>query len=384
MDRYARSNLLKGIAVSPVGLPNRGSAPTWLAAAALFLGLFLGACNLANQGEATSTATPNITQAYQTVEARLTEIVALTPTLPPTPVPTESGQVTPTPSVTPTASRTPQPITPSPTLPCDRAAAGSPLDITIPDDTRLNPGEPFSKEWGLVNTGTCAWTADYAAVWFSGEMMSAPSVASLDQTVDPGESVVIAVEMVAPVAPGTYQGNWKLRNETGLLFGIGPNGDSPFWVRIEVIGSTTTTPDPSPSLTPEPGASPTLSPTPTPTPETQVSGTVSLQAGELIDLDTLQIPGASPDLLFDTGESNGFWLTPQGNVRLGVFGSSEPSPNNCLNTNLGGSALPVDSLPTGSYLCYLTSQGLYGWARLLNLDSTGAVLDLEVLTWAQP
>ncbi len=384
MDSYARSNEPKGRAIIAVGFSNRNAASCWFAAVVLLLGMLLSACNLSNQSQATSTATPNVTQAYQTVAARLTEIVALTPTEPPTPIPTEGEQVTPTPSVTPTASRTPPPITPSPTPPCDRAAAGSPLDITIPDDTPLKPGESFSKEWGLVNTGTCAWTRDYAAVWFSGEMMSAPSVVSLDQTVDPGETVVIAVEMVAPAIPGTYQGNWKLRNETGLLFGIGPNGNSSFWVRIEVIASSTTTPDPSPSLTPEPGASPTLSPTPSPTPETQVSGNISLLAGELIDLDALQIPGASPDLLFDIGESNGFWLTPQAGVLLGVFGSSEPSPANCLNTNLGGSALPVDSLPTGSFLCYRTSQSLYGWAQLVNLDITGAELELEILTWAQP
>jgi hypothetical protein len=350
----------------------------------LVLGLVLVACNLSGRSEATATATPNVTQAYQTVAARLTEVVALTPTAPPTQIPTESGQTTPTPSLTPTASQTPRPATPTTTPPCDRAVAGSPLDITIPDDTKLKPGDPFIKEWGLDNTGTCAWTADYAAVWFSGEMMSAPSLVSLDQTVNPGESIIITVEMVAPIIPGTYQSNWKLRNETGLLFGIGPNGDSPFWVRIEVIASETTTPEPSPSLSPDPSTSSTPSPTPSPTPEAQVRGSARLQAGELIDLDTLEIPGANPDLLFDMGTPNGFWLTPQVNVLLGVFGSGEPSPANCLNTNLGVSALPVDSLPTGSYLCYRTSQGLYGWAQLVNLDGTSAALDLEILTWVQP
>ncbi len=366
------------------GFSTRTPASCWRAAAVLLLGLLLVACNASGQDAGTLTATPNVTQAYQTVEARLTQVVALTPTGPPTQTPTGTGLASPTPSATPTASSTAPPQTPSPTSPCDRAAAGSPLDITIPDDTRLKPGDTFNKEWGLVNTGTCTWTRDYAAVWFSGEMMSAPSVVFLDQAVDPGETVVIAVEMVAPAAPGTYQSNWKLRNESGLLFGIGPSGDSPFWVRIEVVAALTSTPVPSPSLTPEPGASPTLSPTPSPTPEVQTRGSATMLAGDQIDLDTLQIPGASPDLLFDAGDANGFWLTPQTGVLLGVFGSSEPSPANCLNTNLGVSALPVDSLPTGSFLCYRTSQALYGWAQLVSLDTTAEALDLEILTWAQP
>jgi hypothetical protein len=42
----------------------------------------------------------------------------------------------------------------------------------------------------------------------------------------PGQTVEITVDMVAPLKPGTYQGNWKLRNASNVLFGIGPNGSA--------------------------------------------------------------------------------------------------------------------------------------------------------------
>jgi hypothetical protein len=38
---------------------------------------------------------------------------------------------------------------------------------------------------------------------------------------------------------GTHKGNWKLRNDRGLLFGIGGEGDSSFFVQI-IVGPTPT------------------------------------------------------------------------------------------------------------------------------------------------
>jgi hypothetical protein len=42
-----------------------------------------------------------------------------------------------------------------------------------------------------------------------------------------------------------------LSNADGELFGIGPNGDAPFWARIIVVPSETETPTPTNTPTPE-------------------------------------------------------------------------------------------------------------------------------------
>ena len=86
------------------------------------------------------TPTLNVTQAYQTVEANLTQAIAKTSQV--NPVPTQPG-TTPVPPATDTpVPPTAQPDVPkaTPTSVCDHASPGSPIDITIPDDTDQNMG----------------------------------------------------------------------------------------------------------------------------------------------------------------------------------------------------------------------------------------------------
>ena len=156
---------------------------------------------------------------------------------------------------------------------CDQAAPGYPsIDATIDDDTEISPGKSFTKIWRLSNEGSCTWSKDYAAVWFSGEKLGEALSVPLGRQVRPGESVEISVDMVSPATAGTYQSNWKLRNAGGVLFGIGPNGDAPFWVRIVVVQTETNTPTATPTftptitVTPEPSAEPTTEAYPYPYP----------------------------------------------------------------------------------------------------------------------
>jgi Ig-like domain from next to BRCA1 gene len=343
----------------------------------LIILIFSGVQLVNNLGQPTASPTPNTTQAYQTVAAKLTEAPSLTPAIVPSLIPTEGGVPTQTSTPTPSASPTPAPGTFSPTPPCDRAAAGNPIDITVPDDTVFGPGEPFTKKWSLVNTGTCNWDPKYAAAWFSGEMMGAPSTVPIGVLVPPGNSVVVSVDMVAPIDPGTYQSNWKMQNNGGTLFGIGPGGDSPFWVRIIVQAA--------PSETPEPTQLPSPTPTPTSTPNVLVSGPALLVPEDLIDLDTLQInPGSGSDMGYQPGEDGSNWLAPQPGALLGVFGISQPSPAECQNTGLNVSPLPVESLPARTYLCYQTDSGHYGWILLSGQNPDDSSINLQVLTWAQP
>jgi len=232
----------------------------------LFLTGILAALLLSSCGPrvADTTDTPDAEGIIQTVVAQVTQdflqtLVAFqTATL--TLEPTGMGTATPTPI--PTIARSPQPnVTPSQTGACNRVAAGVPFDVTIPDDTIMQPGQSFTKTWRLVNNGTCKWTRLYAVVFFSGNPMGAHQTNYLNAEVLPGQSIDVSVEFIAPFEPGMYQSNWMLQSQAGELFGLGPNGDAPFWVRIQVVGPPTSTP----TITPLPTGSETVRPTFTPT-----------------------------------------------------------------------------------------------------------------------
>ena len=116
------------------------------------------------------------------------------------------------------------------------------LDVTIPDGTRFEKGESFTKTWRLQNTGTCTWNVDYAVVYASGYSLQGPNVMALTGIVRPGKMVDISMVFEAPGVDGSYTGYWMLRNADGDLFGIGSDSKSPFWVAIEVG------PDPEPTF----------------------------------------------------------------------------------------------------------------------------------------
>jgi hypothetical protein len=135
----------------------------------------------------------------------------------------------------PETTPTPGP-TATPEICLDRAEFVA--DLTIPDDTRLNPGASFEKAWRLRNVGTCPWTETYAAVFVSGHNLGSNAPQNLGARVAPGETVDVRVGLRAPLANGNYRSNWMLRNNSGALFGIGPAGDGVFWVQIAVGGDS--------------------------------------------------------------------------------------------------------------------------------------------------
>lgn len=350
---------------------------------ALVLLVLLPACNRPT-GEITGNPTLNVTQAYETVAARLTQGIVESAQAPTATIqPTAEAS----PAVTATASETDQAalstpgssptitLTPTSQQRCDQAAPGYPsIDITIEDDTILNPGEAFTKVWRLVNHGSCTWDNQYAAVWFSGEQMSANQVISLPARVEPGQSIDISVDMVAPQTNGTYQSNWKLRNPQGQYFGIGPDGVSAFWVRIVIDAQTTATP------------TPTLAPSATAV--SQVGGPVTLAISDTLDLDNLQLNTGGGDLNYirsEQGEDSYLHqLLPIANSLLAISGSQQPTLAGCQSAALGAQPVTIEELANGIYLCYRTNQGLPGWLRLDAFDPQSGNLSVTILTWALP
>ena len=112
-------------------------------------------------------------------------------------------------------------------------------DITIPDNTNIDPGAPFTKTWRVQNSGTCAWNENYKVVFFSGSPLSNPTPVSIPGIVAPGGTVDLSLDLVAPGSPGTYTSSYKIQNPQGVQFGVGSSGNVPFYVQI-VVGATAT------------------------------------------------------------------------------------------------------------------------------------------------
>jgi hypothetical protein len=138
--------------------------------------------------------------------------------------------VTPTvfvPSVTYTPSQT------STSVPCNWAQFIS--DVTIPDNWETTPSDHFIKTWRLKNVGSCTWTSGYSLVFDHGDQMGAPASQVLTaDTVAPGGTIDVSVNLISPNVAGTYQGFFKLRASDSSVFGIGTDANTAFWVKIKV------------------------------------------------------------------------------------------------------------------------------------------------------
>ena len=206
-----------------------GGAPRNLIAAGL-AAVLLASCNFPTE----ETGSPfESTAALETAVAQLltqapwaTPPQDLTPATPPAGTPPALGPEAPTSTLIATGC-------------FDRALFVA--DLSIPDETILGSGAPFTKTWRLRNNGTCGWTEEYALVFAGGDGMSGAPSSALGRTVPPGGEIDVSVDLVAPTGTGAYRGVWMLQNPQGRLFGIGPSGSLPFWVQIQV-GSTVTPP----------------------------------------------------------------------------------------------------------------------------------------------
>ncbi len=322
-----------------------------------------------------STDLPDPTGIYQTVSAGLTQTSASTliPTqtqaasFSPSPTPpTLVTRFTPSPTAEITAASKPE----TPSIPCLRAAAGKPyIDISVPDGTSFKPGESFTKTWRLVNFGSCPWTNEFAVAWFSGENFASTSAQRIAAQVASGQSVDISIDMTAPTAPGIHQSNWKLRNGSGTLFGLGPKGDAPFWVRIEVIDIST--------------PAQLVALTVTPTSVISVHDVVLLVLNTTVDLDSGKLNlGSADDLGLSESEPNSIALHPLNGALLALYGDKTPSEADCAGLSLSASSIPLTVLPATPYLCYQTNQGLPGMVRVTAINENS--LSIEFTTWMVP
>jgi putative lipoic acid-binding regulatory protein len=162
---------------------------------------------------------------YETLVSQLTQVAQVTPT-------PEDTATTPEDTATAEPTTAAPTATPTESVPCNWAAYVR--DVTIPDNTKMDPGTPFTKTWRIKNIGSCTWTTDYDFVFVSGNSMNASTRIGLPVTVAPGQTLDISVLMQAPNVDGFYAGYWMLVDASGNQFGIGPNADGNIWVKINV------------------------------------------------------------------------------------------------------------------------------------------------------
>ncbi len=180
------------------------------------------------------------------------------PTDTPPPPPTQAPP-TPLPEVTepPAAPLTDTPAARPPNDPNCTNKASFVADVTIPDNTVVKAGETFTKTWRISNTGTCIWASDYVLTHYSENRMGAPASVPLGITY-PGQTLDISVQLTAPTTPGTYRGNFVIKNPQGLIIQV--DQDSRLWLIIKVentAAAPTSAPSTSAAATAVTGASPT-------------------------------------------------------------------------------------------------------------------------------
>jgi hypothetical protein len=173
----------------------------------------------AGQEDAITEVNAVYTNAAGTVAAQQLTLLASVPSA------TATGTITPTATVTPLASATlaglpgafsTATLGGAVAATCDNSVYIS--DVTIPDNTAVNPGQSFTKTWRVSNNGTCTWSTAYQIILISGDAMSGKAT-PIGASVAPGQSADISVAMIAPATAGTIQGTWRIQNDKSQPFG---------------------------------------------------------------------------------------------------------------------------------------------------------------------
>ncbi len=215
----------------------------------MIFGLALSACNLptsANQATADLYATLAATAGVPVVTGAPTTVAVPGNTNTPLPNPTSP----PTASDTAVPTAVPATSTPVPTVGSSQSGGGVPVttckylatfvaDVTIPDDSYINPGAGFTKVWRVRNDGTCTWGPGYplnSLVFYGGSQLSAPNQVPLAGVVGPGQMIDISVNMVAPNTAGIYTSQWMFWL-SNAYFGLGPSQSAVLYTRI-IVGAT--------------------------------------------------------------------------------------------------------------------------------------------------
>ena len=186
----------------------------------LICATLLSACGSATTPEPTPDVAAVRTSAASTVVSQFTlTAAAFTPT--PQPLPTDTATLEPTTAADTATAPVVAEVTNAQGTTialCDKYSWDiATVDVNIPDNTTMTPGQDFTKTWLIKNIGNCAWGAGYKLIYSYGDKMSGEAQA-LTAAIAPGEEVQVSVNLKAPTLPGTYSVFWTLQNAKGIAF----------------------------------------------------------------------------------------------------------------------------------------------------------------------
>ncbi len=187
--------------------------------------LLAGALLIASCGAGAAEGTVTPTQSVSEIQTKAVGTFSSALTLTALAEPSETPTSTPAPTLPPLATSTlgtPFSGT-TPGVPVSGGAGSCYAltfvkDISIPDNTQMDPGETFTKTWQVLNSGTCAWDAGFKFQNTGGNAMGATAL-TLPSAVPSGATFDLSVPMTAPNAAGTVRGNWRMSTAGGEFFG---------------------------------------------------------------------------------------------------------------------------------------------------------------------
>ncbi len=141
-----------------------------------------------------------------------------------------------TPTIQPSATSPTIPSTPTQAIPCYQI--GNLDDITIPGGTEILAGQSFTKTWIFQNTGSCTWGADTHLVLTSGDLIYSYDYLELGESITPGMSWLLSIDVTAPLTPGTYFDTWKLYISEGRALTNELGEEQEFIILVTVLPST--------------------------------------------------------------------------------------------------------------------------------------------------
>ena len=106
------------------------------------------------------------------------------------------------------------------------------VDVNVPDNTTMSPGQDFIKTWKIKNIGSCTWDAGYKLVFSYGDDELKGEAQPLSAAIAPQQEVEVSVQFTAPDLPGTYFSVWTMQNAKGITF-LG-NDNKALYVKIVV------------------------------------------------------------------------------------------------------------------------------------------------------
>lgn len=195
------------------------------AVVSLLVVLWIAACAPSTPAVPTPDIVAIRTSAARTVVAEITLTAAVFTS---TPLPTATDG--PTETIVPDATEASQSAIASGTaILCDSLTFDpATVDVNIPDNTPMTPGQDFVKTWKVKNDGGCAWGAGYGLIYagYSDRMSGQPE--PLSGLIAVGQEVEVSVNFKAPTKAGEYVSAWQMANDKGIPFG------KPVYVKIVV------------------------------------------------------------------------------------------------------------------------------------------------------